>query len=155
MYSSIRMRIKQWNGQHSYRINSYGWALTNWCFCTVVLEKILESPLDSKEIKSVNPKRNQPWIFIGYDHMWCHWSLWEGRSEGLGHGARVQVSRVKEPNCARSQGRPLSRALGPQDIQMVTTFNPGRPWWQHEHKVAETLETWYKGKGLRGWRGGS
>ena len=39
--------------------------LKNWCFWTVVLEKTLESPLDSKEIKSVNPKGNQPWIFIG------------------------------------------------------------------------------------------
>ena len=36
-----------------------------WCFRTVVLEKTLESPLDSKEIKQVNPKGNQPWIFIG------------------------------------------------------------------------------------------
>ena len=35
------------------------------CFWTVVLEKTLESPLDSKEIKSVNPKGNQSWIFIG------------------------------------------------------------------------------------------
>ena len=42
-----------------------GWALKNWCFWTVVLEKTLESPLDWKEIKSVNPKGNQPWIFIG------------------------------------------------------------------------------------------
>ena len=41
------------------------WAPTNWCFWTVVLEKTLESPLDCKEIKSVNPKRNRPWIFIG------------------------------------------------------------------------------------------
>ena len=38
------------------------WAPKNWC---VVLEKSLESLLDSKEIKPVNPKRNQPWIFIG------------------------------------------------------------------------------------------
>ena len=37
--------------------------LKNWCFPSVVLEKTLESPLDSKEIKSVNPKGNQPWIF--------------------------------------------------------------------------------------------
>ena len=42
-----------------------GWALKTWCFRTVVLGKILESPLDSKEIKLVNPKGNQPWIFIG------------------------------------------------------------------------------------------
>ena len=41
-----------------------GWALKNWCFRTVVQEKTLESPLDSKEIKPVNPKRNQPWMFI-------------------------------------------------------------------------------------------
>ena len=42
-----------------------GWALKNWCFRTMVLKKTLESPLDSKEIKPVNPKGNQPWIFIG------------------------------------------------------------------------------------------
>ena len=42
-----------------------GWALKNWCFQTVVLEKSLESPLDCKEIRPVNPKGNHPWIFIG------------------------------------------------------------------------------------------
>ena len=42
-----------------------GWALKNWCFWIVVLEKTLESPLDCKEIKPVNPQQNQPWIFIG------------------------------------------------------------------------------------------
>ena len=42
-----------------------GWAPENWCFWTVVLERTPESPLDSKEIKPVNPKGNQPWIFIG------------------------------------------------------------------------------------------
>ena len=42
-----------------------GWAPKNWCFQTVVLEKTLESPLDSKEIKPVNRKGNQSWIFIG------------------------------------------------------------------------------------------
>ena len=41
-----------------------GWALTNWCFLTVVLEKTLQSPLDCKDIKPVNPKGNQPSIFI-------------------------------------------------------------------------------------------
>ena len=37
----------------------------NWCFWTVVLEKTLESPLDCKQTKPVNPKGNQSWIFIG------------------------------------------------------------------------------------------
>ena len=41
------------------------WAPKNWCFWTVVLEKTLESPLDCKEIKPVNPRRNLPWIFVG------------------------------------------------------------------------------------------
>ena len=41
------------------------WVPKNWWFRTVVLEKALENPLDCKEIKAVNPKGNQPWIFIG------------------------------------------------------------------------------------------
>ena len=40
------------------------WALNNWCFWTVVLEKTLESPLDCKEIQPVHPK-NQSWDFFG------------------------------------------------------------------------------------------
>ena len=42
-----------------------GWAPKNWCFWIAVLEKTLESPLDSKESKWVYPKGNQPWIFLG------------------------------------------------------------------------------------------
>ena len=41
------------------------WGQKNWCFCTTVLEKTLESPLDCKEIQLVHPKGNQSWIFIG------------------------------------------------------------------------------------------
>ena len=41
------------------------WVSKNWCFWTVVLEKTLESPLNCKEIKRINPKRNESWIFIG------------------------------------------------------------------------------------------
>ena len=42
-----------------------GWEPLNWCFQIVVLEKTLESPLYCKEIKPINPKGNQSWIFIG------------------------------------------------------------------------------------------
>ena len=42
-----------------------GWVPKNWCFWIAVMEKILGSSLDSKEIKVVHPKGNQPWIFIG------------------------------------------------------------------------------------------
>ena len=41
------------------------WALNNWCFWTVLLEKILESPLDCKEIQPVCPKGSQSWMLIG------------------------------------------------------------------------------------------
>ena len=47
---------------HDYKES---WVLKNWCFWNVVLEKTLESPLDSKEIQPVHPKGNQSWIFIG------------------------------------------------------------------------------------------
>ena len=52
--------VRMWGLNHKQ-----GWVPKNWCFPTVVLEKTPESPLDSKEIKPVNPKGNQPWIFTG------------------------------------------------------------------------------------------
>ena len=51
-----------WTWELDYKEN---WAPKNWCFWTVVLEKSLKSPLDSKEIQPVHPKGNQSWIFIG------------------------------------------------------------------------------------------
>ena len=55
------------------------WALKNWCFWTVVLEKTLESPLNCKEIKPVNPKGNQSWYSLEWSRIcsshnlaiWC------------------------------------------------------------------------------------
>ena len=52
-------------GCESWTIYKESWMPKNWCFWTVVLEKTLESPLDYKEIKPVNLKGTQPWIFIG------------------------------------------------------------------------------------------
>ena len=60
--------INQSNGFSSSHVQMWeldhkeGWALKNWYFRIVVLEKSLESPLDCKEIKPVNPKGNQPWM---------------------------------------------------------------------------------------------
>ena len=59
-YGFSSSHVQMWEPDHKE-----GWRLKNWCFPTVVLEEILESPLDSKEIKLVNIKWNQPWIFIG------------------------------------------------------------------------------------------
>ena len=80
------------------------WALKNWCFWTVVLEKTLESPLDCKEILPVHPNGNQCWIFIGRTDVkaetpilwlatWCkeltHWKrpwCWERLRSGDDRG---------------------------------------------------------------------
>ena len=59
-YGFSSSRVWMWELVHKE-----SWALKNWCFWTVVLEKTLESPLDCKEIQPVNPKGNQLWIFIG------------------------------------------------------------------------------------------
>ena len=59
-YGFSRSHAWMWELDHKE-----GWAPKNWCFQTVVLKKTPESPLDNKEIKPVNPKGNQPWIFIG------------------------------------------------------------------------------------------
>ena len=42
-----------------------GWAPKNWCFCTVVLQTTLESPLDCKEMQPVHPEGDQSWVFTG------------------------------------------------------------------------------------------
>ena len=52
-----------------------GWVPKNWCFWIVVLEKTLESPLDCKEIKLVNPKGNQPEIFNEMCWSWSYNTL--------------------------------------------------------------------------------
>ena len=57
-----RVIVQMWELDHKE-----GWETRKWCFQTVVLEKTLESPLDGKEIKSVNSKGNRSWIFIGKD----------------------------------------------------------------------------------------
>ena len=60
-----------------YGCESWTIKKTERFFWTVVLEKTLESPLDNKEIKPVNPKRNQPWIFIEAPKLWlCDVKNW-------------------------------------------------------------------------------
>ena len=104
------------------------WVPKNWYFWIVLLDKTLESPLDSKEIKPVNPKWNQPWIFIGRTDAeaetlntlatWCeepaHWkrpSCWEWlKTEGEGAAkdemVRESIHRHKsEQTLGESEGQ--------------------------------------------------
>ena len=59
-YSFSSSHVQMWELDYKE-----SWALKNWCFWTLVLEKTLESPLACKDVKPVNPKGNQSWIFIG------------------------------------------------------------------------------------------
>ena len=59
-YGFCSSPVQMWELDHME-----GWVLKNWCFWTVVLEKTLESPLDSKEIKPGNPKGDHSWVLIG------------------------------------------------------------------------------------------
>ena len=78
------------------------WALKNWCFWTVVLEKTLESPLDCKETQPVHPKGNQSWIFIGRTDFeaetpmfWPpdakNWLIWKECDAGKDEGRRRSI----------------------------------------------------------------
>ena len=59
-YGFSSSHVQMWESDHKA-----GWAPKNWCLWTVVPEKTLESPLDCKEIKPLNPKGNKPWIVTG------------------------------------------------------------------------------------------
>ena len=104
------------------------WVPKNWCFWIVVLEKTLESPLDSKEIHLVHPKGNQSWIFIGRTDaeaetpiLWPpgvhNWFIWKDpdagkdwKKEEMGVTARSQCEELRP--WQRSWGRRLSICKG-------------------------------------------
>ena len=74
------------------------WVPMNGCFWSVVLEKTLESPLDCKEIKPVNPKGNQPWMFIGKTDA-------EAEAPYPGHLMQRTDSSEKTPMLGKIDGR--------------------------------------------------
>ena len=84
------------------------WALKNRYFWTVVLEKTFESTLDSKEIKPVNPKGNQSWIFIGRTDA-------ETKSNTLATWCKERLTG-KDPDAGKTEGR---RWRGPQKIRWL------------------------------------
>ena len=63
MVKAMVFPVRMWELDHKE-----GWVPNNWCFWTVLLDNTLESSLDSKEIKLVNPEGHQPWVFIGRTH---------------------------------------------------------------------------------------
>ena len=101
-----------------------GWVLKIWCFWSMVLEKTLESPLDSKEIKPVNPKGNQSWIFTGrIDAEAEALTLWP-------HDGKNQLTG-RDPNAGKDWGQEVKGA----------TENEIFGWhhWLNGHEFEQTL----------------
>ena len=110
-----------------------GWVPKNWCLWTVVLEKTLESPLESKEIKLVNPNGNQPWIFIGRD--WC----WSWSSNSLATWCE-DITHWKDPNAGKDW-RPEDKGM--TEDEMV--------WWHHWPNAHEFEQLWERVKDREVW----
>ena len=110
-----------------------GWALQNWCFWTMVLEKTLESLLDSKEIKPVNPKRNQPWIFTGRTDAEAEAPiLWPPDAKGQLTG--------KDPDAGKDWGQEKKGVMRGWDGWMASptrgTWVLGKLWETGKHREA-------------------
>ena len=102
-----------------------GWVPKNWCFQTVLLEKTVESPLDGKGIKPVNPKGNQPWIFTGRTDA-------EAKALKLWSPDVKNWLIVKDPDAGKSWGQ---EKKGATEDEMVG--------WHHQlngHEFEQTLE---------------
>ena len=90
------------------------WALKNWCFWTVMLEKTLESPLDCQETQLVHPKGNQPWVFIRRTDAGAETPiLWSSY-------AKSWLIR-KDPDARKDWGQ---QEKGMTEVEMV--------WWNHQ-----------------------
>ena len=97
------------------------WALKNWCFWTVVLEETLESPLDCREIRSVDPKGSKSWIFIGRN--WC----WSWSSNTWPPDAKSRLTG-KDPDAGENWGQ---EKKGATEDELVRWHHRlwGR-WWR-------------------------
>ena len=124
------------------------WALKNWCFWNVMLEKTLESPLDCKEIQPVHPEENQSWIFIGRTDAEAETSiLWPpdvknwliGKDPDAGKDWRQEKKGTTEDEMVgwhhQLDGHEFEKALGVDDGQ--GSLACCSPWG---HKESDTIE---------------
>ena len=129
------------------------WAPKNWCFWTVVLEKTLEYPLDCKEIKLVNPKGNQSWIFMGRTNaeaeapiLWPpdakSWLIWKDPDTGK-NWRQEEKGMTKDDIVGwhhQLNGHEFQQALGVSDGQWSLVCCS--PWGRQEFGMIQRLN-WY------------
>ena len=117
-YSFSSSHVWMWELAHKE-----GWALKNWCFQTVVLEKTLESLLDSKEIKPVNPKRNKRWILIGgMDGQYFGHLMWR-------NGPLEKTLMLGKIKGGKRRGRQRMRCLDGITDSMDMSLSKLQSWW--------------------------
>ena len=137
-----------------------GWALKIWCFSSVVLEKSFESPLDSKKIKGINPKGNQPWIFTGRTDaeaealiLWPpdakNWLIGRDPDAGIDWG---QQKGMTEDNMLDSIADSVDMSLG----KLRETVKDREAWHAADHVATEILTqlrnwTEWQKHGYRAW----
>ena len=100
------------------------WVTKNWCFWTVVLEKTLESPLESKESKPVNLKGNKPWILFGRTDA-------EAEAPILGPPNANSWLIGKDPDAGKDWRQKEKRTMASLIQWTWTWANSGR-WWGTE-----------------------
>ena len=126
------------------------WVPKNWCFWTVVLEKTLENPLVCKEIKPVNHKGNQSWIFIGRTHakaetpmLWPpdakNWLIWKDSDAG-------KDWRQEEKGMSKKEMVGLHHRLDRHEFEQAPGAGDGQgslaccsPWGRKESDMSERL----------------
>ena len=101
------------------------WALRNWGFWTMVLEKTLESPLDCKDIKPINPKGNQPWIFIG-------------RTDAKVEAPILWLSHVKSQLIGKDIG--AEKDWGQEEVGATEDEMVGWHYWLSGHEYEQISE---------------
>ena len=132
-----------------------GWVLKNWCFWTVTLAKTLESSLDCKEIKPVNPNGNQSWIFIGRTDAEAEIPiLWPpdaktrliGKDPDSGKDWRQEEKWVTKDETIRwhhwLNGHEFEQTLG--DIEGQGSLSCCSPWGRAESNTTERLNNMHQ-----------
>ena len=104
------------------------WALKNWCFWTMVLEKTLESPLDCKEIQPVYPKGDQSWMFIGRTDVEAETPvLWPPDAKSWLIRKDLMLGKIEG---RKRRGQQRMRWLdGITDSMDMNWVNSGSWWW--------------------------
>ena len=115
------------------------WALKDWCFWTVVLEKTLESPLDCEEIQSVYPKGNQSWIFIGRTDAEAETPIfWPPDGKNQLNGKHPDAGK----NWKREEkGWRRMRCLDSITDSMHMNLRNSRRWWRTEEPAYGVAES--------------